>query len=199
MNASDDRNVEAFRTQLEAATQMRSVLSADPKPNCLIIDEIDGAPAPSINYLVNALNSAQESVKEKPGSKKTKKKGSLLVSRPIICICNDLYTPSLRPLRQVALVLQFPRTNPTRLAQRLMSISKAHSVQADMSTMLALCEKADYDIRSCLATLYFLNTLKRPLRYMDVANLNVGVKDNHKSLFQGKFHSSFDSQTLRVV
>ena len=49
----------------------------------------------------------------KPGAKK-KKKGSLVVSRPVICICNELYTPSLKPLRQMALVLQFPPTNPTR-------------------------------------------------------------------------------------
>lgn len=58
-------------------------------------------------------------------------------------------------------------------------------MQADMSTMLALCEKADYDIRSCLATLYFLKTRQRPLRYSDIINLNIGHKDNHKSLFQG--------------
>ena len=45
MNASDDRNAEAFQLQLEAATQMRSVLSSKPEPNCLVIDEIDGAPA----------------------------------------------------------------------------------------------------------------------------------------------------------
>ena len=48
MNASDDRNVEAFKLQLEAATQMRSVMGPNPSPNCLIIDEIDGAPAVSI-------------------------------------------------------------------------------------------------------------------------------------------------------
>lgn len=47
MNASDERNVEAFKLQLENATQMRSVLGSDPRPNCLIIDEIDGAPAVS--------------------------------------------------------------------------------------------------------------------------------------------------------
>ena len=58
-------------------------------------------------------------------------------------------------------------------------------MQADMSSLLALCEKADYDIRSCLATLCFLKTLKRPLRYSDVINMNIGHKDNHKSLFQG--------------
>lgn len=48
MNASDDRNVEAFKLQIEAATQMRSVMGANPLPNCLIIDEIDGAPAVNI-------------------------------------------------------------------------------------------------------------------------------------------------------
>jgi chromosome transmission fidelity protein 18 len=130
MNASDDRNVEAFKLQIEAATQMRSVLGANPLPNCLIIDEIDGAPAviyalfylslkywvlriifylvkASINFLVNTLT--QDSGQNKENSraaKKKKKKGLNIVSRPVICICNDLYTPSLRPLRQAALVLQ---------------------------------------------------------------------------------------------
>uniref|UniRef100_A0A8D2DUM9 AAA+ ATPase domain-containing protein n=1 Tax=Sciurus vulgaris TaxID=55149 RepID=A0A8D2DUM9_SCIVU len=45
MNASDDRSPEAFRVRVEAATQMESVLGAGGKPNCLVIDEIDGAPA----------------------------------------------------------------------------------------------------------------------------------------------------------
>lgn len=45
MNASDDRSPELFRTQLEAATQMKSVMGGQPRPNCLILDEIDGAPA----------------------------------------------------------------------------------------------------------------------------------------------------------
>ena len=47
MNASDDRSVEAFKTTLENATSMKAVLGKDCKPNCLIIDEIDGAPAVS--------------------------------------------------------------------------------------------------------------------------------------------------------
>lgn len=55
MNASDDRSPEIFKQQLEAATQMKAVIGKNPKPNCLIIDEIDGAPAvrtPSIFKLV---------------------------------------------------------------------------------------------------------------------------------------------------
>jgi chromosome transmission fidelity protein 18 len=88
MNASDDRSVEAFKKQLESATQMRSVVATDQRPNCLVIDEIDGAPAPTIAYLISVLT-------EKAGGKKGKKKG-MQVLRPIICICNDLYTPALR-------------------------------------------------------------------------------------------------------
>ena len=47
MNASDDRSPEVFRTHLEAATQMTSVMGKNPRPNCLVLDEIDGAPAVS--------------------------------------------------------------------------------------------------------------------------------------------------------
>ena len=41
---SDDRSVDVFRNKLESATQMKAVMGADPRPNCLVIDEIDGAP-----------------------------------------------------------------------------------------------------------------------------------------------------------
>ena len=41
---SDDRSVEVFSQKIEAATQMSTMLAVDNKPNCLIIDEIDGAP-----------------------------------------------------------------------------------------------------------------------------------------------------------
>lgn len=39
--------MDVFRNKLESATQMKSVMEADPRPNCLIIDEIDGAPGVS--------------------------------------------------------------------------------------------------------------------------------------------------------
>lgn len=52
VNASDDRTPEAFSTQLQAATQMKAVMGKDPRPNCLVLDEIDGAPAVSY-YSVN--------------------------------------------------------------------------------------------------------------------------------------------------
>lgn len=37
-----------------------------------------------------------------------------ILKRPIICICNDVYVPALRPLRQAAFVVHFPPTAPAR-------------------------------------------------------------------------------------
>ena len=42
--SSDDRSAEIFKNKIESATQMKAVLGPDPRPNCLVIDEIDGAP-----------------------------------------------------------------------------------------------------------------------------------------------------------
>jgi chromosome transmission fidelity protein 18 len=45
MNASDDRSVEIFRKVIDDVTQSKSEIFQDGRPNCLVIDEIDGAPA----------------------------------------------------------------------------------------------------------------------------------------------------------
>jgi len=176
MNASDDRSVEAFQKKLESSTQMRSVVTDDQRPNCLVIDEIDGAPAVTINYLVAAINGVQKEKKKKGGGK-----GHIL--RPIICICNELYTPALRPLRQLALIVPFPPTLPTRLAGRLKEITATEKLKTDLSALLALCKKTDNDIRSCLSTLQFFRKRGKQLRAVDLANTNLGSKDSQRSLF----------------
>lgn len=56
MNASDDRNLTSFKIQLEAATQMSSVMSNDSRPNCLVLDEIDGAPVVSLFVILCIIN-----------------------------------------------------------------------------------------------------------------------------------------------
>ena len=176
MNASDDRSVDAFKKKLESSTQMRSVLTEDQRPNCLIIDEIDGAPAPTINFLVSVLSG-------KVGVGKKKDKKSSQVLRPVICICNELYTPSLRPLRQIALVIPFPPTSSVKLAERLKEIALKEKLSTDLTALLALCKKSDNDIRSCLSTLQFFNQRGKVFRAHDVASVSLGSKDTTKSLF----------------
>ena len=140
MNASDDRALDAFSKKFESSTQMKSVVTEDKRPICLIIDEIDGSPSPTINYLVNAVTGKLAEKKKKGGDK-------IIVRRPIICICNDLFTPSLRPLKKIALVVPFPPTLSSRLASRLKEISTAEKLNADLTALLALCKKSDNDIR----------------------------------------------------
>ncbi|XP_056136415.1 chromosome transmission fidelity protein 18 homolog [Lampris incognitus] len=185
INASDDRSAEVFQKRLDTATQMKSVLGANQRPNCLIIDEIDGAPAAAINILLATLNrkDGQSGEAGTETAKKKKKKESVLL-RPIICICNDLYVPALRPLRQQAFMLTFPQTQPSRLAQRLTEISRQQGMKADTGTLMALCEKTDNDIRSCINTLQFLHGRgKRQVDTKTVQSVSVGQKDQNKGLF----------------
>lgn len=190
MNASDDRSPDVFKTRIEAATQMKSVLGVNEKPNCLIIDEIDGAQAVAINMLLSLVNrkdskeaDAGGATAPLPGGKKKKKDGGLLL-RPIICICNDQYAPSLRQLRPQAFILNFPETLPSRLVQRLYEISGIQGMKADTGALMALCEKTDNDIRSCINTLQFLHGRgKKELNMRMVQTMRIGLKDQNKGLF----------------
>lgn len=185
INASDDRSADVFQKRIDTATQMKSVLGSNEKPNCLIIDEIDGAPSAAINILLATLNRKDGHGGEAGAetAKKKKKKESILL-RPIICICNDLYVPALRPLRQQAFLLSFPQTQPSRLTQRLSEISLRQGMKTDSGTLMCLCEKTDNDIRACINTLQFLHG--RGLKRVDLKTIqcvSVGQKDQNKGLF----------------
>uniref|UniRef100_A0A8C0WTM3 Chromosome transmission fidelity protein 18 homolog n=1 Tax=Castor canadensis TaxID=51338 RepID=A0A8C0WTM3_CASCN len=159
MNASDDRSPEAFRTHIEAATQMESVLGAGGRPNCLVIDEIDGAPTVGLLsqgphlYLQVGAGGAR-------------------------------FAPSLRQLKQQAFLLHVPPTLPSRLVQRLQEISLRQGMRSDPGALAALCEKTDNDIRACINTLQFLyGRGRRELSVRDVQTTRVGLKDQRKGLF----------------
>lgn len=149
INASDDRSIEAFRNVLENATQMKSIVDRENRPNCIILDEIDGAPKASIEFLIKFISGAH---KEKKG------KAAKGLKRPVLCICNDVYAPALRNLRKIAFVVHFPPTASGRLSTRLMEIAKFQHVKTDIGALLALCEKTHNDIRACLSVLHFFKT-----------------------------------------
>ena len=52
---SDDRSQEVFQRSIEAATQMQALSVVDGRPNCLVIDEIDGAPTVSPHHPTHDL------------------------------------------------------------------------------------------------------------------------------------------------
>lgn len=49
---------------------------------------------------------------KKPAGRSQKARTAQPINRPVIAICNDLYAPALRPLREIAAVFNF-RTPPS--------------------------------------------------------------------------------------
>lgn len=70
-----------------------------------------------------------------------------------------------------------------RLASRLMTIARKQSIKTDMGAMLALCEKTQNDIRSCLSLLHYFKSQNRPVRLSDIRQSSIGQKDVQKGLF----------------
>lgn len=111
MNASDDRSAEVLRDTLSRAMQSNTVFG-DGRPNCVILDEIDGIDGrSSIDALVKIIKAPLRK-NSKKGTKGDGKAigggfGELALTRPLICICNDQYSPALRELRKMSQIFVF--------------------------------------------------------------------------------------------
>lgn len=68
----------------------------------------------SIEFLIKFVSDKVVSKSNVKGKSKAKN----LLRRPIVCICNDMYVPALRQLRQIAFVVSFPQIESGRLADR---------------------------------------------------------------------------------
>ncbi|XP_073148713.1 uncharacterized protein [Henckelia pumila] len=151
INASDDRSSAAIEAKIIDVVQMNSVV-ADSKPKCLIIDEIDGAlndGKGAVEVILQLVSAEQKrdtgkenAVQEGQSMRKSspKKKNSTSVLRPVICICNDLYAPALRPLRQVAKVHIFVQPTVTRVVNRLKYICNKEGLKTSSVALTALAE-----------------------------------------------------------
>ncbi|VDK85332.1 unnamed protein product [Litomosoides sigmodontis] len=143
LNASDERNIVNFEKCFEDSLRTTRTLDAGSKPNCLILDEIDGAPTQSIHYLCKTIAAT----------------GRHSLRRPVICICNNLYNSSLRELRSVGLVLQLSRIDKKRLTKRL--LEKLSEALPNKHSGLSL--RLDFtfdcvirDLRSAINSLQFI-------------------------------------------
>ncbi|KAG1337747.1 chromosome transmission fidelity protein 18 [Cocos nucifera] len=192
INASDDRSTSTIESKILDVVQMNSVMP-DSKPKCLVIDEIDGALGEgkgAVEVILKMLaaekkssaekgNAIQEAQPAKASSRKGRK--AVALSRPVICICNDLYAPALRPLRQVAKVHTFVQPTVNRVVNRLKYICKKEGFKTSTIALSALAEYTECDIRSCLNTLQFLNKKKEALNILEVGSQVVGRKDMSRS------------------
>uniref|UniRef100_J3LMA1 AAA+ ATPase domain-containing protein n=1 Tax=Oryza brachyantha TaxID=4533 RepID=J3LMA1_ORYBR len=192
INASDDRSASSIEPKILDVIQMNSIMS-DSKPKCLVIDEIDGALGDGkgavevilkmINAEKNNSSNSSASTEDTQGRKSSKKGHKIpKLMRPVICICNDLYAPALRQLRQVAKVHMFVQPTISRVVNRLKYICKTEGFKTSPIALSALAEYTECDIRSCLNTLQFLNKKREALNISGFDSQVIGRKDMSKSI-----------------
>ena len=160
----------------------------------MVIDEIDGALGGAegrgaIQALLSIVNGGGKGGRVRHGDendagadndavgKKTKRKGPGPLMRPIICICNDLYAPALRPLREVAKIFRMVPPASARLNQRLRDVCAKQTLRADTRAINALAEKSEGDVRACLNALQMIAQKGTDAVTLRDVNENVGEKD----------------------
>lgn len=183
INASDDRSAKVLKQRIKDATEVQPVFGTR-KPVLVVLDEIDGAMgggegSSAISELLRLAthnNESKGAVTEKIGQRAKSKSGDGL-HRPVICICNDLYAPALRPLREVAEVIQFKPGRDAALVFRLKTVCNKEGLKADDHTLNKLVQMADGDIRACLNTLQFARMRSEELTYEALLTMPIGNKD----------------------
>jgi chromosome transmission fidelity protein 18 len=202
VNASDDRSADVLKDLLTRAMHGNTIHGTN-KPNCIILDEIDGIDGrASIDALVSIINNPLRSITKLNDKKSGKKKSNkgIPLTRPLICICNDQYSPALRELRKLAQIFVFKPPEEIRLMQRLKNVCNLENVQISSTTLTSLCNATGNDIRSSLNTLQFAALRTKSIELdnnsssssstaggMNVAlssMINSGIKDEHKDEFQ---------------
>ncbi|GHP12457.1 hypothetical protein PPROV_001118500 [Pycnococcus provasolii] len=169
INASDERTRDALSRRVTDAVQMQSV-SADRRPNLVVLDEVDGAMGGEGSSAAGAVNEILRIANGNGGGGGKKRKGKggggggggMLLRRPIICICNDLYAPSLRQLREQAYVIKMGKPRPDRVADRVRSILGREGVRVESNTAVTgLVERCDCDVRSTVNALQLIMSKKQ--------------------------------------
>jgi len=124
------------------------------KPNCLILDEIDGADARG------AIQALVEIIRAEIPTKGSKGKKQPHLRRPIIFICNNKYSPVLRPLLPYAKQFNVEAPSANRLVGRLKAVLGRETIYMMSGAPLLhqLVVSSGGDIRSCLFTLQYAST-----------------------------------------
>ncbi|KAI0982368.1 hypothetical protein GJ496_006418 [Pomphorhynchus laevis] len=162
VNASDDRSVDAMKSLFEAL-KCRQPLNK--LRTLLLLDEIDGAQEQSVRFIISKCP----------------------LPFPIVCICNDYYSNSLRPLRQSA--ISSTKTVQTleicvpkiydRIAEFMINIwAREHNCKPSLEIRVVihrLCKQCEGDLRSCLQSIQLLNA--------NNCQLILAKKDKHYNLF----------------
>lgn len=171
----------ALKLKIKNALTTNSI-TANGKPTCLVIDEIDC----SINAgdIIKVINDLV--VADQRSQRDTDKKKKFTLNRPIICIANDIYSQNVRSygpnpmdkLRPICEIVAFkglatgknPGTRINTGAQKaakeyLMAISNKEKIGLDSKEIGEVLEVCEGDLRACLNYMQFTSRKLDPSVY----------------------------------
>ncbi|KAI0599975.1 hypothetical protein F4775DRAFT_83925 [Biscogniauxia sp. FL1348] len=169
INASDDRSRDVVKNRIRTSLGTESVKTvqqqkAQPgkqqklaRPVCVVVDEVDGVVTGSggsgeggfIRALMDLITAGEKNASNQEGvaqnSGRRKKKGDdFRQMRPLILICNDVYHPSLRPLRlsSLAEIIHVGKPTVDAVVTRLKSVFEKEGIPCEKDAARKLCEAA---------------------------------------------------------
>jgi len=166
INASDERSKDVVEGRIRTSvgtesvktgatiTTKSGVVQKVAHPLCVVVDEVDGVVSGSggsgeggfVKALINLItidekNSAPSGTTSN-ASRKKKKGDDFKLMRPLILICNDVYHPSLKPLRQsnLAEIIHVRKPPFDAVVTRMKSVFEKEGVACDGDAVRRLCE-----------------------------------------------------------
>lgn len=167
INASDERSSNVVKGRIRDMVGTENVKGVDRKtaagsvrkagrPVCVIVDEVDGVVGGSggsgeggfVKALIDLValdqRNSNKGSSQNTSTNKKKKGDNFRLLRPLILICNDVYHPSLRPLRQstAAEIIHVKKPAINTVVTRMQSIFDKENVPFDSDGVRKLCEAA---------------------------------------------------------
>ncbi|KAI9842848.1 MAG: hypothetical protein M1837_006869 [Sclerophora amabilis] len=168
INASDERSRDVVKGRIRDSVGTENVRGVDVRtakgnvrksgrPVCVIVDEVDGVVSGSSSggeggfikalidlVLLDQKNSpvARANTQMSQPRRKKGKGDNFRMLRPLILICNDVYHPALRPLRQSALaeVIHIRKPPLGMVSNRMKAIFEKEGLPCDNDAVRRLCE-----------------------------------------------------------
>lgn len=168
----------ALRLRVKTSLTTTS-LTGKGRPTCLVVDEIDSAAncADIVRVLAELVHAdSRRKVDSDQKSAKDKSKKEALLSRPIICIANDIWAQSLRsfganPMEKLRLLCEIVALRKpsfdgaggakinasatSSVKEHLLRISDSERLGLDKADVTRVLQVCDYDLRACINHLQF--------------------------------------------
>ncbi|KAI0425546.1 hypothetical protein F5Y09DRAFT_346616 [Xylaria sp. FL1042] len=168
INASDDRSRDVVKNRIRTSLGTENVKTVQhsktqtskqqkvARPVCVVVDEVDGVVTGSggsgeggfIRALMDLVTIGEKNAagqESKSQQANNRKKGDdFRQMRPLILICNDVYHPSLRPLRQsnLAEIIHVGKPTIDAVVTRLKSVFEKEGIPCEKDAARKLCETA---------------------------------------------------------